>query len=355
MEMHELKYSGTISIFYFYDTIISEINSLIKQGFWGHIILDFSEVEKIEAPVIPNLLILGNYINDCTGNKPLIYIDETRTSGALKRYLYKIAFFNLCEQDERFYLDCDKYTGWPETSEMDKANTTVYFRPSSQEELEEWQKEREYPKLSARIWTDIYNNLYDFASNYLGCYQQCAKYNNVLSEMRSNMALSMIHEVVKNSLSHGKSYSYVTFQIDRSYKKIYLTFSDYGVGFLKTMTEKGMNIKDEGMGIIKGIFARAEESGYGLFEVVYRSLQCYGVVRIHSNNTKIVLTHGEEEVEVIGDDGCYPYLTYVKRHDFDGLLRKLYRHKRYNYIENCFFPGVHVEIVLPIEIKMRNK
>lgn len=355
MEVHELKYSGTISIFYFYDTIISEINSLKAQGFWGQIILDFSDVEKLESPVIPNLLILGNYINDCIGNKPLIYIDETRTSGALKRYLYKIAFFNLCEQNERFYLDCDKYTGWPETSEMDKANTTVYFQPGSLDELDEWQKKMEYPKLSARIWDDIYNNLYNFASNYLGCYQKYTKYNDVRSEMESNMALSMIHEVVKNSLSHGKSYSYVTFQIDRSYKKIYLTFSDYGVGFLKTIAEKEKNVKNEGMAIIKGIFARAEESGYGLFEVVSKSLQCFGVVRIHSNDTKIVLTNSEEDVEEIGDDGCYPYLTYVKRHDFNGLLKKLYKHKNYNYIEKCFFPGVHVEIVLPIEIKTRNK
>lgn len=354
MKVHELKYSGKISVFYFYNTIISEVNNLKEQGFLGQLILDFSDVKVFESSVIPNLLILGNYINNCMGSKPLIYIDETQTSGALKRYLYKISFFNLCERGERFYLDCNKYTGWPETNGMDELNTTVYFQPGSSEELDEWQKKREYPKLSARIWDDIYENLYNFASNYLGCYQEYAKYNDVRSEMESNTALAMTYEVVKNSLSHGKSYSYVTFQINRSQNKIYLTLSDYGVGFYKTLTEKGINIKDEGMAIIKGIFARADERGYGLFEVVYRTLQCSGMVRIHSNNTKIVLTSGEEDEEVVEDDGCYPYLTYLKKHDSNGLVTKLYKHKGYNYIENCFFPGVHVEIVLPIETKMRN-
>ena len=349
MEKHELKYSGKISVFYFYNTIISEINDLKNQGFLGHIILDFSDVKVFESSVVPNLLILGNYIKDCMGIKPLIYIDESQTSGALKRYLYKISFFNLCEQNERFYLDCNKYTGWPETNEMDESNTTVYFRSGSPEELDEWQKKMEYPKLSARIWDDIRNNLYNFASNYLGDYQEYVKYNDIMSEMENNMALAMTHEVVKNSLSHGKSYSYVTFQINRLKKRIYLTLSDYGVGFYKTMTEKGIDVKDEGMAIIKGIFARADESGYGLFEVVCTTLEYCGIIRIHSNDTKIVLTNDEEDEEKIEVDGCYSYLTYLKRHDFNGLLKKLYKHKGYNYIENWFFPGVHVEIVLPIE------
>lgn len=349
VEMHELKYSGRISVYYFYNTIIPEINNLRRQGFSGHVILDFSDVVEIESSVISNLLILGDYINDCVGYKPSIYIDESQTSGALKRYLYKIAFFNLSERDERFYLKCNKYTGWPATNEMDGSNTTVYFQSGSLEELDESQKKREYPKLSARIWDDICDNLCDFASNYLGHYQEYEKYNDVRSKMESNVALAMTHEMVKNSLSHGKSYSYVTFQINRSKEKIYLTLSDYGVGFYKTLKEKGVNVKDEGMAIIRGIFARAYESGYGLFEVVCKTLQCFGIVRIHSNSTRIVLTNCKEDEEVPGDDGCYPYITYLKRHDYNGMLRKLYKHKGYNYIENCFFPGVHVEIVLPIK------
>ena len=344
-----LKYSGRITIFYFYNTILSQIEELKKHGFEGCIVLDFSDVVEIESSVIPNLLILGNYIEVNMKSKPVIYIDETKTSGALKRYFYGIGFFNLCEQSERFYFDCNKYTGWPETKKMDESNTTVYFRKATLEELAISQ-EPEYPLLSKRIWEDIYSNLYIFSSRYLGAYQEFSEYNDTRSEMESNMALSMSHELIKNSLVHGKSYSYVTYQINRSRKKIYLTLSDFGMGFYNTLNRKGIKVQDEGMAIIKGISMRADESGYGLYDVVCRTLKQCGIVRIHSNNTKIVLTNDYEN-----QNDCYDtYLSYLERRDFDGLAKKLKNHAKYNCVNNLLLPGVHVEIVLPIEMSMGN-
>lgn len=344
-----LKYNEKITIFYFYSTILSQIEELKKHDFEGCIVLDFSDVKEIESSVIPNLLILGNYIENKTKYKPVIYIDESKTSGALKRYLYGIGFFNLCEQSERFYFDCNKYTGWPEAKKMDKLNTTVYFNKATLEELDISQ-EPEYPLLSKRIWDDIYSNLYVFSSRYLGAYQEFAEYNDITSEMESNMALSMSHELIKNSLVHGKSYSYVTYQINRARKKIYLTLSDFGMGFYNSLTKRGIKVQNEGMAIIKGISMRADESGYGLYDVVCRTLKQNGIVRIHSNTTKIVLTNDSENQ----NDGHDTYLSYLEKRDFDGLANKLKSHNRYNYIDNLFFPGVHVEIVLPIEMSMGN-
>ena len=360
MKEKSLEYSGAISTAYFYKTILSQIENLKKQYFKGCIVLDFTDVGQFESSVIPNLLILGDYIKDCTENRPLICIDESNTSGSLKRYLYQIGFFNLCEQKERFYLDCDKYTGWPEENKMDVLNTTVYFEVASSEELAESQKP-EYPLLSKRIWNYIQDNLYTFSSKYLSSYQEFTEYNDIKSEMESNMALSMTHEIIKNSLIHGRSYSYVTFQINRSKKKIYLTLSDYGMGFYKNLKDKGIKVKDEGMAIIEGIFTRAMEEGYGLYDVVCRTLEQSGAVRIHSNNTKIVLTNispddNTKKIKkyVIEQDGFYPYLYYLEKKDVEGLAKKLQKHKGYNYIENLSFPGVHVEIVLPIEKNVGN-
>ncbi len=350
-----LKYSGTISIAYFYNTILKQIDNLKKQCFTGCIVLDFTDVGEFESSVIPNLLILGDHIKSYSGNRPLIYIDESNTSGSLKRYLYKIGFFNLCEQKARFYLDCDKYTGWPDQNKMDDLNTTVYVEVASPEELAESQKP-EYPLLSNRIWNYIHENLFTFSLKYLRSYQEFTQYNDIQSEMESNMALSMSHEIIKNSLIHGRSYSYVTFQINRSKKKIYLTLSDYGMGFYKNLQDKGIKVKNEGMAIIEGIFIRAWEEGYGLYDVVCRTLEQFGIVRIHSNNTKIVLTNvppKEKEYE-IEQDGFYPYLYYLKKKDVKGLANKLLKHRGYNYKEELFFPGVHVEIVLPIEKNVGN-
>lgn len=360
MKEKSLKYRGKISTKDFYDTILSQIENLKKQHFKGCISLDFTNVSEVESSVIPNLLILGDYIKECTENRPLIYIDESNTSGNLKRYLYKIGFFNLCEQKARFYLDCDKYTGWPEENKMDELNTTVYFEVASPEELEESQKP-EYPLLSSRIWNYIQENLYTFSSKYLGLYQEFTEYNDIRSEMENNMALAMCHEIVKNSLIHGRSYSYVTFQINRSKKKIYLTLSDYGMGFYNNLKVKGIKVENEGMAIIEGIFMRAREKGYGLYDVVCRTLEQFGIVRIHSNNTRIVLTNvppknNTEPIKeyVIEQDGFYPYIYYLEKKDVEGLAKKLQKHKGYNYTENLFFPGVHVEIVLPIEKNVGN-
>lgn len=338
-----LKYDERITAFYFYNTILSQIKKLNSQGFEGSIILDFSDVGEIESSVVPNLLILGNYIEATMKNKPIIYIDETKTSGTLKKYLYGIGFFNLCEQSERFYIDCDKYTGWPEEKNMDEANTTAYFRKATLEEIDKSQ-EPTYPKLSKRIWDEIHNSLYVFSSRYLGAYQEFQEYDDINSEMESNMALSMSHELIKNSLAHGRSYSYVTYQINRNRKKIYLTLSDFGIGFSNTLKKKGIKVQNEGMAILKGIFMRADESGYGLYDVVCRTLKECGIVRIHSNDTKIVLTNDGENQK----DGYDTYLSYLERRDFDSLAKKLKIHKDFNYIDDLVFPGVHVEIVLPI-------
>ena len=349
MKTIKLKYNGKITIYFFYNTILSQVDQIIKDGHVENIVFDFSEVAAIESSVVPNLLILGDYIKSKMKYKPEIYMAETGSAGVLKRYLYRIGFFNLCEEKEYFYLDCDKYTGWPFENEMEKKNTTAYFKEASLEELSEDQAPK-YTKLSERIWSEIRKELYPFSSNYLNMYQELPEYNDIDSEMRSNMILTMTHELIKNSLLHGRSYSYVTYQINRMQEKIYLTISDFGEGFYSTLKKRKINVANEGMAIIKGISTRANEQGYGLFDVVCRTLGKSGVVRIHSNNTRIVLS-SDAINKYTADDS---YLSYLLSRNFGGLTKKLLNHRGYNYVENLIFPGVHVEIVIPIEKNKRN-
>ena len=363
MKEYVLKYNGKISIYFFYTTILFQINKLLAQDAKACVIFDLTEVTVIESSVIPNLLVLGEHIERKTGNKPVLYINESSYSGNLKKYLYQIRFFSLCEQDSRFALDCDKYTGWPGKG-MDEKNITVFFSAATPEELTAEQGP-DYPLLSSRIWGEIHENLYGFAKEYLNPYQKFTVYDDEYSEMKSNMALYMTLELVKNSLIHGKSFSYVTYQINRARRKIYLTLSDFGIGFNAALNNKKdeieevnedeanlrrIKILDEGDAIVKGVLWRAYDEKYGLYDVICRTLQEYGIVRIHSNTTRIVLTNNENTD--LGSGLSYPekdsYLESILKKDYYGLNRKLRGNKGFNYFENLYFPGVHVEIVLPI-------
>lgn len=361
MKEYILRYNGKISIYFFYTMILSQVNRLLSQDMKACIVFDLTEVTVIESSVIPNLLILGKHIERKTGNKPVLYINESSYSGNLKKYLYQIRFFSLCEQEGGFDLDCDKYTGWPSTG-MDEKNITVFFSDATQEELAEDQKPG-YPKLSNRIWNDIRDNMFDFAKIYLNPYQTFVAYNDDSSEMKSNMALYMTHELIKNSLTHGNSFSYVTYQINRARRKIYLTLSDYGNGFKETINSKEevneinedeaimrrTKAHDEGEAIVKGILWRAHDEKYGLYDVICRTLSEYGIVRIHSNTTRIVLTNNEYANMDLGlpHSEKSSYLEYMLKKDYVGLNQKLRENKGFNYYENLHFPGAHVEIVLP--------
>lgn len=331
-----LKYDTMITSYIFYDHLLKKINQLIDKKYDGCIVLDLTDVGKIESPVIPNLLIIGDYIKQRVGILPHIIIDESQTSGALKKYLYAIMFFPLCETNNRFLLECNKYSGWPEKS-MEELNTTVFFEKATKEELSKEQAEKDYPMIVDRVWRGIYDNLRKFADKYLMIYQESVLVNDEREKMKKNMAIVLIHELVKNALIHGRKYAYVTFQIDYSRKKIYITISDAGKGFLQSMNEKKIRVDNEAEAIIEGLFTRVEEDGYGLFDVVKRTLESNGLVRIHSCTTQIILTSKDKNL----------YLSCLQAKDKNKLLQILYSKKNYNYRTGLVFPGVHVEIELP--------
>ena len=82
-----------------------------------------------------------------------------------------------------------------------------------------------------------------------------------------------------------------------------------------------------------GIYYRYNES-YGLYDAVKKVLAKNGIVRIHSNNTQIVLT-ASNQLELGVCKNAKEFLEALKK-------------KKNNIRNNLKYQGTHIEIELPI-------
>lgn len=304
-------------------------------------ILDFTNVFRIDPVVIPNLLLLGKYIEKKTNNIPYIRLGEDLSAGYLKKYLMDIKFYKLSDSYYRYEDVEGKYAGLVGKS-MDKRNTTECFA---------------FKDGMLIAQRRLFYNVLPFIDNYLMVFHRDKiNSNNVLdaNSFCNNYIAHFLEEMIENTFYYTETNVIMTVQTNYKKEKIFMSVSDPGTGFcdsmLNNMDEKGnfrpkpndidcgFNIlgrrpKNEEEALLIGIYKRVQSRTYGLFNIVKRILDLNGTVRIHSNNRQIILTERVRDQFIEGT-----------------LVENLEKLRGYNVIETSYFKGVHLEIELPLSV-----
>lgn len=328
----EFKMKENISSYQFYK-MLGDIERILNRNGSEQMILDFTEVQTIDALAIPNLLFLGKYIQDRTGYIPYIRLGEDIQAGRLKKYLNDINFYNISTPFFLYENGEDGKYGGMSGIDMDPRNTTQYFSMKG-----------DLPKVKEETERRIFYELLPFLNYYL------KKFNvenestvEVLSEevFEKNVVAYLIKQMMLNCAEHANSDAIITVQANYRKKKILLAVSDQGKGFLNAIMEKpvesdgGYNVlqrvpETELEGIFTGIYKRREVKAYGLYNTIKKTLSFEGLVRIHSNHTKLILT--PRLLTAFCDE------SLINRSD---LIE-------YNVDQTREWKGVHLEIELPL-------
>lgn len=272
------------------------------------IILDMSYTQSIESLVIPNLLCCAYKIR-LNYNKICLFIPDTITGGILRNYLNEIGFTKCAQYFDLIDFMYDPFSGLDGKHIDPICNTLVLNANDSKDDIYRG------VELCINPFSDVYLSkfqLYDSTQE---------KYINEITEF--------LEEILLNSKIHGRSFSITTLHANYSSKKIYISVSDLGCGFINSL--KGIRIKDEKEAILLGVYKRKDNKVYGLFNVIRRVLEYGGRVRIHSNNTQIIFT---------------PRILNAFMY---GKLNSVKSFTKYNLKQTVQYDGVHIEIELPFE------
>lgn len=304
-------------------------------------ILDFTDVVGIDAVVIPNLLLLGRYIEKKTNNIPYIRLGEDLSAGYLKKYLLGIKFYEL--SDSYFYYEdaIGKYGGLVGKS-MDKRNTTECFK---------------FEDGVVVAQRRLFYKVLPFIENYLDVFRKEKINTSGVMDKNAfcnNDIAHFLKEMIENTFLYAGTDVIITVQTNYKKGKIFLSVSDPGIGFYRSMQDNmdekgnflpregevdcGRNIlgrrpKNEEEAILVGIYKRVQSKTYGLFNVIKKILELKGIVRIHSNDRQIILTERLQNQFLKGT-----------------LLKNIEQLRGYNIINTSLFQGVHFEMELPLSI-----
>ncbi len=307
------------------------------------VVLDFSEVTRIDSVVIPNLLLAGKYIETKTGNIPFIRLGDNLNTGYIKNYLSRINFYELSTAYYFFEDEEAKYNGMV-GKEMDRCNTTQRF---------------EFSRGQEEAMRRLYYGLLPYISKYLKIFHsdEPLEIYRINDDKRYNNFIAFfLNEMIDNSFRYSKTDNIITVQTNYKKKRIYLSASDLGKGFLgamldsKHMDEKGNFLDQDGTGdpginilnhrpnnmeeaLIIGIYKRMHSKKHGLYNIVDEVLQMNGTVRIHSVDKQIILTGRLKEEFKTGE-----------------FSQKYENYRDYNIVTTKSFNGVHCEIELPLDV-----
>lgn len=300
----------------FYKTTLPEIQTVMKYyDKISEIIFDFSGTSKIEPNVIPNFLCLGKTISNLFGRKAIIRIPETFEGGKLKNYMYLIGFTKYAKEYYKF--ESDPYTGF-EGKQIDPLCGTICFEKEARKD---------------QIGMKFDEMVGPFAEKYLRGYNHlCLETGQI-----ENNITNLLKELTDNAAKHGESASYTTVHAKYSDRTIYIAISDMGKGFLKSchsehkdeLEEYRITINNELEAIEYCVYRNIESRIFGLNAIIKDTIAVGGKVRIHSNDTQIILTKRVEQLFI------------------DKTLFKDMGFQKYNVRRNLPLGGTHIEIEIP--------
>lgn len=294
----------------FYSNILPQI----MLGTEKEIVLDMSVTRRIEPLVIPNLLCSAYRVKEDYQRILKILIPDTAAGGAIRNYLNEIDFTKMAFQFDLLEFVYSPYGGC-DGKKIDPICGTLVFNANDSRDT---------------IYRGIDMCIAPFAEAYLQKFQiydlEQSRYMNEITEF--------LEEILLNCKIHAKSFSFTTLHANYSAKKIYISVSDVGCGFINTLEQK--SIGNEMQAILAGVYKRKNSKIYGLYNVIRRVLDYDGRVRIHSNDTQIIFTPRIKNVFM------------QEKLELDSSFEK------YNVKKTVQYDGVHIEIELPLEKEKRD-
>lgn len=334
MEYMVAQYLSSIEFY----RMINNFDVLLQGG--EQIVIDMSEVHRIDGNVIPNLILMGKWLERKTGIIPLIRLGRTFDAGYLKKYLFSMKFYDFTRNIYRYEDENDKYGGF-EGKDMDKRNVTLHyeFPYNEYEDLPQNDSSRQRFRnaIAENVTIRVIHDTKEFLYRYFDMFNygpRAEKYNRLAD---------ILGQIVGNSMSKGISEAYLTVQANYKRNKIIVAASDTGCGMRESMafnrTEQNTDPKGyfllnddpktEEEAIVEGLCYRKGSGIYGLYNAVLELIDKWdGIVRIHSNDTQLILTSNAVE-------------AYKE-------MRLLSYFNEYNRRNTAMFPGTHIEIEVPM-------
>ena len=333
----------------FYEEIVRSVNKAVGEE--EIITLDFTEVQRMDAVVVPSLLVLGLYIRDKSGYMPVIRLGENIQAGHLKKYLYGIQFTKHAR--DVFLFENDPYNGMYGVR-MHPSNTTQCFQYYTFDDLDEEEKRQKNFELQSEIMRRIELNLVpflrEFASEFVVNFSELVQDD---LEIGNNYLAKYMFHLVENAYDHARSSIYITVQVNYMTQKVYISAADYGMGFkaaflnalLGSKTQKeserfAYNIlnrepQNELEAIIIGMYKRKYSASVkrGLYQVIEKTLDLNGLIRVHSNETQVIITQKIKN-------------KFLNEELADDLLNG---RLKYNVRSDVMLPGTHIEIEIPLK------
>lgn len=328
-EYYLVSFEQKTTSFSFYNHILPQLHEYFTNHRDNELLLDLSGVEFIHPLVVPNLLVVGSVLKNYFKKPSNMYIPW---DPRLLSYLSDINFLNLIREQELFSLD-EKFIGGYSSHNINPECKTYMFQfGSSKDDIRTKLKKSE----------TIINFLTDGRSNE-----------------HSENVLRILTEICHNACNHSGSHCFATFQSNLGrnvkYKKAFIAISDFGEGFYNSLISKissnnlfinneaGVSTNEHNniLAILEAIFFRKDFKEYGVYQVISSIINNSGLVRIHSEDTQLVVTSKN-------------FKRYINDYS---LLKEELNSSKYDQLEIQFSPvrkngtklkGVHIEFEIPI-------
>lgn len=334
----------------FYENYLKELGLYLrknrdmkdKEEHGETLFIDLSGCRDIEGSVIPNLLATGVIVKKNTGNTPILYIPENGDS-KIMNYLKAISFEDINSFLDIFYIKTNRWMRQEKKYKLPDFCTTLYLSKNLSEEKVAEELQKKYLALFTEYLADFTYEL---------------KNSKTQEGEPVNLLEIFCKQICCNAITHGESFCFVTMQVNRYRKKIFISISDCGKGmygdFKQKMKEKeyqplilpkgaeeikkDRRMEMDGMAITEGIMYRFGDSVYGLWNVLKSVMDVHGIVRIHSGKARVAIS-GLEYSE---------FEKYDKKKAAGLLYRRLM--SKLCVSQTPDYSGTHVEIELPLRV-----
>lgn len=379
-----ISIEGNLTSFAFYDTIVKKMHEYFELELEDQIVFDFSAAKWIDALVLPNLLCVGYWIQKERRLPAIFFVPGSQEFANMRTYLNNIGFVRIAEQYGLFEFDENIFCGLNDKVFADSVNQIEVFELSLTDQ-KPWNIDQE-KKL---IWEKLKQTLLKFITTFLGDVD-----TRDLSINKGSLSSTLLlfgRELIENALLHGRSFCFLAMQYNpKSKKQIRISVGDCGIGFKRSINfdrnralkilelqkpfdvkfreqaevkfweerkkcedmirhiqESGLALNDEDIsrlsgypyietelqGIVYGLMSRKKDPSYGLYGICEHAFKRDGVIRIHSNDTQVILT---ERMALplnasAGPQGLVKILLDERYHD-------------QNLKRGIKFKGTHIEI-----------
>ncbi len=327
----------------FYSLFLKELQKYFRwmadgKSYSKVLCIDLLKCSKIEGSVIPNLLVIGHIVKLNTECLPCLFVEK---GSALSAFLLQIGFYDTNDYQHIFEVNVDR--GEEESRYRLADYCTTIFLSASLTEVQ-------VASTFARNYIDL------FQLECLDQFTYMVQSDGML--MPVNLMEVFGKQICYNSILHGKSFCYVTMQVNKSMERVMMSFADCGSGLYASFYKK---VQDESYQPLKLPFSVSDtvtasrhrldlmaildcvvyrfHSIYGMWFVLRDVMNAKGTIRIHSGKARVILN----DISVESLENCQ---TRQEAGEllYDHLLRGI------DVIqETPHYKGTHIEIELPLK------